>query len=122
MLRLSRNYFKRFYSIDGFGRVSLPNKSEKLVKNLQEGDLIQTTQGPAKVVEIKSYHCPMGFYELVELNKMLINPNQQIRLYDEWTIARDVKEVQFLRCHMLYSFVLDKYNEMIVNGNVIKSL
>ena len=57
-----------------------------------------------------------------ELNKMLINPNQQIRVYDEWTIARDVKEVQFLRCHMLYSFVLDKYNEMIVNGNVIKSL
>jgi len=118
-----RNLFQqvRNFSVDGFGRVNVGRGLEKLVKNLRVGDEVMTPQGKARIVNINKKDVMNGFYEMVEFNKMLITQDHEIMIYDEWTLPKDVKKVEFVKCVSLYDFELDNYKIMTVNGNNIRT-
>jgi len=118
-----RNLFQqvRNFSVDGFGRVNVGRGLEKLVKNLRVGDEVMTPQGKARIVNINKKDVVNGFYEMVEFNKMLITQDHEIMIYDEWTLPKDVKKVEFVKCVSLYDFELDNYKIMTVNGNNIRT-
>ena len=118
-----RNLFQqvRNFSVDGFGRVNVERGLEKLVKNLRVGDEVMTPQGKARIVNINKKDVVNGFYEMVEFNKMLITQDHEIMIYDEWTLPKDVKKVEFVKCVSLYDFELDNYKIMTVNGNNIRT-
>lgn len=109
----------RSFAVDGFGRVPIGNKSEKLVKNLNKGDTIITPYGPDTVREIIKF-TPNGFSFVVEFNKMLITPNHPIKIYDEWSLPKEVKAVKTVQCGEMYDIKLEKYDVLTVNGNNIK--
>lgn len=123
MLKNISNYVKpncrTFF--DGFGRVLIGNKCEKLVKNIQEGDEILTPYGMDKIKSITRF-CPnVGYIEVVELNRMLITPEHEIKIYDEWIFPKEMKEIKFMRCSEMFSFKLDKYDVLTINGNNVKA-
>jgi len=106
--------------VDGYGRVPIGNKTEKLVKNLQEGDEVLTPFGIDKIKSITRFYPHTGFAEMVEYNKMLITPEHPIKIHDEWHFPSDFKDVNFYNCSILYKIKLHKYNELTINGNNIK--
>ena len=111
----------RSFAVDGFGRVPIGHKTEKLVKNLKEGDEILTPYGIDKIKSITKYNPSTGFAELVEFNKMLITPNHPIKIYDEWILPKEVKEIKFRNCQEMFTFKLNKYDVITINGNNIKA-
>ena len=126
MLRFNNRCFPkvanlRSFAVDGFGRVKTAQNAEKLVKNMKIGDQVLTPHGPAKVTNIDKKYTFTGYCELVELNKMLITPDHPIMIYDAWELPKDLKKVEFLKCIELYSFELDKYNVLTINGNNIRA-
>jgi len=111
----------RKFSVDGFGRVKIGLKSEKLVKKLEKGDEVFTPYGPDKIKNIEKIPLAYGFGELVELNKMLISPENPVKIFDEWTLPKEVKKVEFVKCRSLYSISLEKYDTITINGNNVKT-
>jgi len=107
--------------VDGYGRVNVGRGLEKLVKNLRVGDEVMTPQGVARIVDIDKKEIKNGYYEMVEFNKMLITQDHEIMIYDEWTLPKDVKKVEFVKCCSLYDFELDKNKIMTINGNNIRT-
>jgi len=103
--------------INGLSRVTIGNKQEKFIKDIQLGDLLKTPYGIAKVRGIIRKEIPHGFIELAELNKMLIIPNHPIQIYEEWTKPNDVTKINFVKCDCLYGLILDKHHVITVNGN-----
>jgi len=110
----------RRFAVDGFGRVKTGPKMEKLVKNLKKGDEVLTPYGPAKILEVTKQNIPNGFYEMAEFNQMLITPNHPIKIYDEWTLPKEVQEIKFAKCQAIYSVKIDKYHILTINGNNIQ--
>lgn len=112
---------KRYFApcVDGFGRVPISPKLEMLVKSLKKGDSILTPFGSATIKCVLKSKVHQGFLEMTEFNKMLIIPNHPIQIYGEWTLPKEVKEIKFLQCQSLYSFILDKHHIMTINGNNI---
>lgn len=117
-----RQLQRRFFSVDGFGRVPIGNKIDKLVKELQIGDEILTPFGNAKILEINMTPVSFGYAELVELNRMLISPTHPIKIYDEWLLPKEVKKPKLTKCYILYSFKLDNHHIMTINGNNIATI
>jgi len=109
----------RNFAIDGYGRVKTGLATEKLVKNMKVGDEVLTPHGSAKITHVNKKYTFTGYYELVELNKMLITPEHPIYIYDSWELPKEIKKIEFVKCTELYSFELDKYHVMTVNGNNI---
>lgn len=107
----------RRFSVDGFGRVLVGNKVEKLVKNLREGDNVLTPYGLSKILRIEKREVVNGYYEMVEMNRMLITPDNMVEIYGEWTLPRDVKKINFVKCDCLYDLELDRHKVVTINGN-----
>ena len=116
-----KNHFIRHFSVGGFGRALIGNNKEKLVKNLCEGDNLLTPLGPAKIMKVIKKDIPLGYLEMVELNKMQVTPEHPVYMYDEWVLAQDIQKVAFVKCSTVYSFILDKHHIMTVNGNNIST-
>jgi len=116
-----RNLQKRFFSVDGFGKVLIGKNIEKAVRFLTEGEKILTPYGEATITKISKTKIATGFYELAEFNKMRITGDHFIQIYGEWTPAKEVQKINFVKCSELYSFKLDKHHVMTINGNNIST-
>jgi len=107
--------------IDGFGRVPVGNNTEKLVKNIKQGDKVLTPYGIDTVKSITKYFPETALVNMSEFNKMLITPEHPIKIYDEWVLPTEVKESDVCICSTLYRIHLEKYDTITVNGNNIKA-
>jgi hypothetical protein len=52
---------------------------------------------------------------------MLITPENPVKIFDEWTLPKEVKKVEFVKCRTLYSISLEKYDTITINGNNVKT-
>lgn len=122
IIKMLRNLQRRFFSIDGFGKVLIGKNLEKAVRFLKEGDQVLTPQGEAIITKISKTKTATGYFEMAEFNKMRITGDHLIEIYGEWTPAKDVQKVNFVKCGELYSFELDRHHVLTINGNNISTI
>jgi hypothetical protein len=91
--------------------------STKRVRDIKKGDVIKSTNGPAKVICVVKTRCFRGTTSLVTLKDGLqITPYHPIRVENTWQFPCAVSTPQNRLCDAVYSFALDSSHIVNING------
>ena len=101
----------------GKSKVLMANNTIKLVENLTKNDVVYTPNGNATINCVVKTNIPNNIeIDLVELGDGLeITPYHPVRI-DEWRFPKDIGPIITKKCPAVYSFVLDNYHIMKING------
>jgi hypothetical protein len=89
-----------------------------LVKDIQMNDIVLTPSGPARVKCVIKTKIQEGFYNLVNINDLLITEWHPVRINGKWYFPKEYPAGKFdkYKCEYVYDFVLDHGHIVIING------
>ena len=89
----------------------------KTLEELRSGDMVDTLDGPARIVCILKTYCKDGKANLVSLDSgLVVTAFHPIFHEGAWVFPKDVGEVKNIECQAVYSFVLERDHRMLINN------
>ena len=102
------------------GPVLLADGKVKDVSEIQKGDFVQSSKGPAVVKCVVLTKCEGGTASLVRLSDcILVTPWHPVKkkILGEWLFPADLKPPVTMSCHQVYSFILeDGVQDMVIGS------
>ncbi len=86
-------------------RVKMSDSSRKACQDIQKDDIVETRQGPAKVVCVVKTPCQTA--KLVKYGMLMATPWHPVMHNGRWTFPKDIGEAAEYPCDAVYSFLLE---------------
>lgn len=94
--------------------------SQSQVSDLKKGDKIATPSGPATIKCVVKTLTFQGMADMCSLpNGLLITPGHPIKIQNDWTYPRDLKQRQFIQCEAFYNLVVSDDHRATINGTQV---
>jgi hypothetical protein len=114
-VNMSHYYNSGGSCFDGNGVVPMYDGTNKLVKNLNEGDICNVNNQPSKIKCVLRTKVNKNI-DLVNINNMWITPWHPIMRNGEWMFPIDISNVESKYIDYVYNFVFTDHHSIIVNG------